>query len=270
MIGLNSLWEYTENTEMEHEVDPAEQQAFLEKWLEHSRQNGEIVWIIAHISAGSNVFEPFNHYYTDLMHKYSDVVAASFYGHTHKNHFYVVRDRDEKRTPLNVNFVTPAFEGIGDNDPAAIMFIIDEETKVVKDFTVYYADFDEMRTTGKLTWRERKSFKDHLQLADFSPATFVEWVESMWDDEEKFQDYMTWYHTTYYTRGECDHECKVKNLCDMLYIIKEDREACKAKHLYFVCEQTREFFRFGLLLPIVFFNVVNTSRTLTIISLFFA
>ena len=50
---------------------------------------------------------------SELMHEYNDIVVASFYGHTHLNEFYVVRDTTtSERTPLHVNFVTPAFEGI--------------------------------------------------------------------------------------------------------------------------------------------------------------
>ena len=124
VIGLNSLWDYTENTEVEPVEDPAEQNAFLEKWLEYARQHDETVWIVAHIAAGSDVFEPYNQFYTKLMKKYGDVVAASFYGHTHDNQFYVVRDLNEEKTPLHVNFVTTALEGNGGNNPAANMYII--------------------------------------------------------------------------------------------------------------------------------------------------
>ena len=67
---------------------------------------------------------------SELMHEYNDIVVASFYGHTHLNEFYVVRDTTtSERTPLHVNFVTPAFEGIGGNNPGACLFIVDEETK---------------------------------------------------------------------------------------------------------------------------------------------
>ena len=111
------------------------------------------------------------------------------------------------------------------------MFIVDEDTKVVKDYIVYTADFDEMRETGKLAWRKKYAIKEQMQVSDLSPASVVEWAESMWEDEEKFQDYMVRFHTGYYKKGDCDHECKVKNLCGLLYIREEDRSACKNKHL---------------------------------------
>lgn len=226
---MNSLWYYEINKEVEHEKDPAEQNAFLVKWLEYARQHGERVWIVAHIPAGYEVFEPYNVVFSEIVTEYKDVIAASFYGHTHDNHFLVVRDIHDQ-TPLHVNFVTAAFEGYGGNNPSAVMFIIDEETKVVKDYIVYAADFDEMRETGVLTWREKWSIKKEMELEDMSPASITQWAESMWDDEEKFQRYMVRYHTGYY-KGDCDHKCKVKNLCHLLYINIDDRQACIDKHM---------------------------------------
>lgn len=235
VIGLNSLWEYAENSEVEHVTDPAEQNAFLNKWLEYARQHGETVWIVAHVPAGNSVFEPFNVYFSEVMHKYSDIIAASFYGHTHQNHFYVVRDlTTEERTPLHVNFVTPALEGISDNNPGACMFIVDEETKKVKDYIVFTADFDEMRQTGELAWKRKYSIKDEMKVPDLSPASVVKWAEAMWDDEEMFQDYMVRFHTGFYERYSCDHNCKVKNLCGLLYIVDTDRKACIEKHMFHV------------------------------------
>ena len=227
---MNSLWYYQVNKEVEHEVDPAEQNAFLNKWLEHARKNGEIVWIVAHIPAGYEVFETWNDHFTAVLHEYSDVIAASFYGHTHDNHFIVVRDTNEERTPLHVNFITAAMEGYGGNNPSAVMFIIDEETKVVKDYIVYAADFDEMRATGELAWKKMYSVKEEMQVPDFSPASIVEFGEKMWDDEEMFQRYMYRLRTGYYQKGACDHECKVKQLCRLLYTREEDRVLCKEQH----------------------------------------
>lgn len=228
---MNSLWYYSWNKEVEHVDDPAEQNTFARKWLEYARTHNETVWIVAHIAAGSEVFEPFNDFFTEIVREYADIIAASFYGHTHSNHFYVVRDPTRKNVPLHVNFVTPAFEGIWFNNPGACMFIVDEETKRVKDYIVYVATFDEMRRTGELAWKEEYSIKEAMGISDLSPASIVDWAERMWDDQELFEEYMDRYHTFVYNHGECDYECKVENLCGLLYILKDDREKCMQKHL---------------------------------------
>lgn len=235
VIGLNCLWYYSTNTEVEGIEDPAEQNAFTRKWLEYARAHNETVWIVAHIAAGSEVFEPYNHFFSNIMREYGDIIAASFYGHTHSNHFYLVRDlTTQERTPLHVNFVTPAFEGIWFNNPGAILFTIDEETKRVKDYNVYVADFDDMRRSGKLEWRERYSIKEAMGVKDLSPSSIAGWVERMWKDNELFEEYMQRYHTFVYNHGDCDHACKVENLCGLLHIVNEDREKCMKDHLQFL------------------------------------
>ena len=111
------------------------------------------------------------------------------------------------------------------------MFIIDEETKRVKDYYMYVARFDDMHKTGELAWKEVYSIKEAMGVKDLSPTSVVEWAEKMWDDQRLFEEYMMRYHTFVYNFGECDHQCKVENLCGLLYIIKEDRDDCINKHM---------------------------------------
>ena len=96
---------------------------------------------------------------------------------------------------------------------------------------MYVAKHDDMKQTGKLAWKEAYSVKEAMGVKDLSPASIVEWVERMWEDDELFQEYMERYHTFRYNHGDCDHKCKVENLCGLLYIIKEDREECIQKHM---------------------------------------
>ena len=231
VIALNCLWHYTENTYVEGMEDVAEETAFLVKWLEHARQHHEVVWILNHIPAGNTLFEPYKAKYSAIVARYKDIIRASFSGHTHQDHYYIIRDESSlEKTPVHVNFVAPAFEGLVDNNPSARLYLIDEATKEVKDFVQFAADFDEMRRTGRLAWREAYRAKEALGVDSFAPEEMAAWAERMWRDEEAFQDYMTRYRAGYYVRGSCVEECKKERLCDLLYVEEKNKKECIRVH----------------------------------------
>lgn len=231
MITLNSLWYYNENTEVEHLEDVAEQKAFTEKWLAYAREHNEKVWLVAHISSGMGVFEPFNVWFSEIATEYQDIIKASFYGHTHRDEFYLNRDiHDEKRAPVHVNLVSAAFEGMGGNNPAVRLYEFDDETKEIINYTVFVADLEKMAKSRKLEWEVMYQAKEQLGLSDLKPTTVLAWAEKMWDDDDAFQEYMRCYHTGYYTKGSCTGTCKVKALCSLLYVTSSDRDQCKKDH----------------------------------------
>lgn len=230
---MNCLWYYLGNPDVEPLEDVAEQKAFVEKWLAYAKKHNEKVWLISHIAAGMDIFESYKVWFQKMFVKYEGVVSASFYGHTHDDHFYINRNlNDEKRRPVHVDFVCAAMEGLGGNNPSVRLYQYDDETKEIVDYTVFVAKFEEMAVSNKLEWKEFYHARKQMGIPDFKPETMVKWAEKMWEDEEAFQEYMRTFHTGKYTKGECVGKCKVENLCDLLYIIKEDREKCIAEHPY--------------------------------------
>ena len=230
---MNCLWYYNGNPDVEPLEDAAKQKAFVEKWLEHAKQNDEKVWLISHISPGMDIFEQYKVWFSKIFAKYEDVIRASFYGHTHVDQFYITRDlEDEKRRPTHVDFVCAAFEGLGGNNPAVRLYQYDDETKEIVDYTVYIAKFEEMVVSGKLEWKEYYQARKQFGVKDFKPATMLKWAEKMWEDEDAFQEYMRTYHMDVYTKGDCVGKCKVETMCALLYVTKEDRQKCMDEHPY--------------------------------------
>ena len=231
VIALNCLWHYTENTYVEGMEDAAEETAFLVKWLEYARQHHEVVWILNHVPAGNYLYDSYKTKYASIVSRYRDIIRASFSGHTHNDHYYIIRDEESpEKTPVHVNFVAPAFEGLGGNNPSARLYRIDEETKEVKDFIQYVTDIDEMRKTGRLAWKESYRALETLGVDSFAPKTMEAWAERMWNDEEAFQDYMTRFRTEYYERGSCTGDCKKDRICDLLFTGDKDKEKCRQEH----------------------------------------
>lgn len=228
---MNCLWHYDDNERIAHLDDPAEQKVFVERWLEHARQHDEKVWIITHIPTGYEVFEHYKAWFAKIYTKYEGVIKASFHGHTHDDQFYIHRDlNDENRRPVHVDFVCPAFEGLFFNHPSVRLYQYDDVTKDVVDYTTYISSFDEMRISRKLEWKEFYHAKGEFGIPDLTPKSILHWAEKLWDDEEAFQEYMRTFFTGVYKKYLCVDECKVEMMCDLLYMMKDDREKCIADH----------------------------------------
>ena len=53
--------------------------------LQQSEDDKERVWIIGHIAPGDNTcFHDYSNYYNQIVDRYSHIISAQFFGHTHK------------------------------------------------------------------------------------------------------------------------------------------------------------------------------------------
>jgi sphingomyelin phosphodiesterase len=58
--------------------------------LQESEDLNERVWIIGHIAPGDNTcFHDYSNYYYQIVDRYSHVIAAQFFGHTHKYELFI-------------------------------------------------------------------------------------------------------------------------------------------------------------------------------------
>lgn len=101
LISLNTNFCYILNWWLyEHPIqkDPNGVLSWLIEELQDAEDRSERVWIIGHIAPGdSTCFHDYANYYNQIVDRYSHVIAAQFFGHTHKyvfifNYYYYFLD----------------------------------------------------------------------------------------------------------------------------------------------------------------------------------
>ena len=78
------------------------------EWLENELKiSNKPVWIIAHIPpTSSESTDFFSDNFEKLMNKYKSKISYSFYGHTHNDEYFLVKD--SKNTSIGVGFIGPS------------------------------------------------------------------------------------------------------------------------------------------------------------------
>lgn len=88
LISLNTNFCYVLNWwlyESPMERDPNGVLEWLINELQDAEDKNEKVWIIGHIAPGDNTcFHDYSNYYGQIVDRYSHIIAAQFFGHTHK------------------------------------------------------------------------------------------------------------------------------------------------------------------------------------------
>ncbi|KAG1469258.1 hypothetical protein G6F56_003360 [Rhizopus delemar] len=88
LISLNTNFCYVLNWwlyEQPTQKDPNDIFAWLINELQDAEDKNERAWIIGHIAPGDTTcFHDYSNYYSQIVERYSHVISAQFFGHTHK------------------------------------------------------------------------------------------------------------------------------------------------------------------------------------------
>jgi len=95
IISINSLF-YDSNNKFQSNELKENQQIWLQNILEEKRKynmnniNKKFVYILGHIPPkGGEASNEYNSWLISILTNYSDIIPASFYGHTHKDQLYI-------------------------------------------------------------------------------------------------------------------------------------------------------------------------------------
>ena len=81
------------------------------------------------------------------MDRYQNVVRFSLFGHTHMEHFNVVKSIDDNKN-IGINFICGSATTQTDMNPGFTVVEIDEEFMIPTNFKTYYFDLVEAKKTG--------------------------------------------------------------------------------------------------------------------------
>uniref|UniRef100_A0A8C4H3E2 Acid sphingomyelinase-like phosphodiesterase n=1 Tax=Dicentrarchus labrax TaxID=13489 RepID=A0A8C4H3E2_DICLA len=242
VVSLNTILYYGPDKVTSNMTDPAGQFEWLEKTLEKAAQSLEKVYIIAHVPVGYLPFarnttairESHNERLVAICREYSHVIAGHFYGHTHRDSIMVLLDQQGK--PVNSLFVSPAVTPIKhvlepySNNPAFRMYLYSSKDYTMLDIWQYYLNLTEANEKQRSDWRLEYIMTEAFGLTDLLPQSLLQLGLSFRLPQTKaFDKYFSHYMVSYNSSIICGGDCKVSQVCAVLYLDQLSYSKCVAK-----------------------------------------
>lgn len=155
--------------------DPNDQLAWLVKELDAAEKAKENVYITGHMPMGdTDAFRDGSNYFDQIVNRYSNTIAAMFFGHTHVDHFEITYSDYSKRSFANakaMSYIAPSLTPTS-GMPAFRVYEVDPDTFSVLDSITYTADMTnpDFQTKGPV-WKKYYSAKEVYGSAIDPPVT---------------------------------------------------------------------------------------------------
>ncbi|PFH58093.1 hypothetical protein XA68_14152 [Ophiocordyceps unilateralis] len=231
IISLNTNIYYRHNFWTYHDMDdkdPNRQMAWLVGELDAAEQAGDSVYIMGHMPPGEkDALHDGSNYLDQIFNRYSDTIAAMFYGHTHLDHFEITYSDYGARTANNarlMSYIAPSLTPTA-GMPSFRVYDVDPVTFGVRDATTYIADMTrpEFHSSGPV-WTKLYSAKEaygpYVQppvtepTEELTAAFWHDVTKAMESDNNVFDAYMA-RKSRGWKPARCRDECKVEELCQL-------------------------------------------------------
>ena len=186
--------------------------------------------------------------YSRIIARFSSVITAQFYGHTHYDEFTVFYNTTSWQ-PLNIGYLGPSLTPHDGLNPGYRIYITDskreEASHAVLDHQTYYVDLTEAnrdnRTTS-LDFRLEYSALSSLGLQDLSPASWGRYVETLATNDTEWQAfYQRYSRGGEFSSRACDGDCRLDIVCRLVTFQSGDHHMCHQMKLL-VAEEEYDLF----------------------------
>ncbi|KAI8991188.1 Metallo-dependent phosphatase-like protein [Mycotypha africana] len=238
LISLNTNFCYVLNWWLYQQPTHRDPNGVLD-WLitelqDSEDQGSERVWIVGHIAPGDNTcLHDYANYYYQIVDRYSHIIAAQFFGHTHRDEMTIFYSKDSKQmaeNAISVGYVAPSITPFLNLNPGFRVYKIDTGTFEVIDSITYIANLDQASTwkdEDGPNWHKEYSAREAYAsaqaklsspMAPLSPAWWHQVTEDM--EDPTMDTFDKYYHYRSKLSPVPDYElcleneeCKKKVIC---------------------------------------------------------
>ncbi|OTA67733.1 putative acid sphingomyelinase [Hypoxylon sp. EC38] len=226
MYYVHNYWLYEEPMER----DPSGQLAWLVDELDAAERVGERVYIIGHMSIGArDAFHDGSNYFDQIVNRFSNTIAAMFFGHTHFDEFQIsYADYSDKShaNALATSYIAPSLTPTSGH-PAFRVYTVDPITFSVLDATTYIADMSDPSFSTKPKWTKYYSAKEAYgplvgkgeegavdEQEELTPAFWHNVTEAFKKNTTAFEQYFA-RRRRGWAAGDCEGECRSTEICKL-------------------------------------------------------
>ncbi|KAH8898539.1 sphingomyelin phosphodiesterase [Thozetella sp. PMI_491] len=231
VISLNTNMYYVDNYWLYRktmETDPNGQLVWLAGELDAAEKAGERVYIIGHMPFGlPDALHDGSNYLDQIVNRYSDTIAAMFFGHTHQDHFQISYSDYASRSASNAkvaSYIAPSLTPTS-GYPSFRVYAVDPVTFGVLDSITYMADMTDpsFQTTGPV-WKQYYSAKEAYGPLVTPPLTdpAAELTAEFWHNVTVVLASNQTAFDEYYARksrgwnvGSCTGSCVTQEVCGL-------------------------------------------------------
>lgn len=178
ILSINSIYFYKNPyvRDCHHSGASRDHMEWLESELANAKLSNERVIILGHVPPNNfrdNCYDMHN----QLIKKYSKIIAANIYGHTHNDMFLMFMDKD---IPYQYALVGPS--GVSSYNSAVRVYEFDEDNLI--DFTTYYYSLEKAHKDDQIKYIKEYSAKEAYNMSSMSVESFYSLYKEITDKPE--------------------------------------------------------------------------------------
>jgi len=212
-------------------TDPGGQLQWMIGVLEQAEKNNEKVHVLGHIPPGSgDCLKHWSWNYYEIITRYSHVITAQFFGHTHHDEFQIFYEDSDVSKPASIAYIGPSVTPYTHLNPGYRIYEVDGDhensTQVVLDHATYIIDLAKANKEGKASWELEYKAKEAYGMKSLLPSDWNDLVNRMSKNDTLFQMFNTYFYKSY--PEPCIGNCKTATLCRLKSARSSDYEMfCK-------------------------------------------
>ncbi|GAM25490.1 hypothetical protein SAMD00019534_086650 [Acytostelium subglobosum LB1] len=223
LFNLYNLLEHS-NMNIKHN-----QSDWLINVMEQAEANSEKVIIVGHIpcTLKSSVNDHWCSLYASIVERFSTIIAAQFYGHTHKDQLVVFTDAATNSKATGMNYVSPCITTLLKHMPSFRLYEYDFTTNEVLNYQQYVTDIREWNANGNMTFRLAYTAKELYNLPDLSPQSWYNLAQEFKTNATLFNNYYQFlYNSPYGPPHACDDNCRKTWTCEIFGVTSQLFDKC--------------------------------------------
>lgn len=229
IVSLNTAFYDPHNLLVNENEDPAEQFEWLLNILTESRLQNETVWIIGHHPPLS-MKNSFGKILNDIVVDFSDIITASFWGHTHSDQFFLYSKNFSKDIYTNVGYVVSSVVPMERNPTFRVYEYEKEKEKEggnrmenehlnILNYDQYIFDINNAKT------QIYYNAKNIYSMKDMSLDSWINLKDRIKTQNETAQLYHQHYLTNFNV-GMCNQNCIKEHICSIICTNGKDYDIC--------------------------------------------
>ncbi|ODM96222.1 Sphingomyelin phosphodiesterase [Orchesella cincta] len=206
--------------------DPSGQLRWLARELQRSEDIGQFVHILGHVAPSeADCFTVWSQNFYDIINRYSSIVKAQFYGHTHFDEFRLYYHNYNRSQAISPVWIGASLTPYTNLNPGYKIFTIDgargaESTWNIIDHETWIYNLTDANLNPHLPPRWYKLYQatEAFEIPDMSPESLNNFVQRMSSNITAFNTYYRLYHkaTDAALDEGCDNLCRKRILCGIV------------------------------------------------------
>jgi len=205
-------------------VDPDYQLRWLVQILSDAERKGEKVHILGHIPPAvvdSNCLTVWRNNYYRIIARFSHIITAQFFGHTHTDEIEVIYANKSRDHAIGVAYVSPSVTTYSNLDPAYRVYDVSQRDWTITNHYTFIMNLTEANQSEEPRWQLLYDAKSEYNLTNLQP---VDWHKLLkrWNCEHPtsedlllFQKYYRNFYKGNPPQEFCDEDCRSKLLSKM-------------------------------------------------------